>query len=95
MGRRWELGQLGALALVALLLVAGPVLAEAAANHDLSWRVIAGGGGRMESGGHAMWGTVGQSTTGTMVSVNHLLCSGFWCLPTGYRIYLPVVLRSG
>jgi hypothetical protein len=79
----------------ALLLVAGPVLAEVVADYNLSWRVIAGSGGRMESGGHAMWGTVGQSTTGTMVGANHALCSGFWCLTAGYRVYLPLVLRSG
>jgi hypothetical protein len=92
--RRRELGRLGALALAAFLLVAGPVMAEVAANHSLVRHVIAGGGTRMESVGHTLWGTVGQPAVGPVASVSHHLCSGFWCLPGWERIYLPLILRG-
>ena len=83
------------LALAACLALAAPVLAQVSANYDLSWHVIAGGGGQMESAGHTMLGTIGQPAVGSMTSGSHALCSSFWCgvLP-GYRIYLPLVLRN-
>lgn len=82
------------LTLVACLLLAGPVLAQASANHDLSWHIIAGGGGRLESTGHTMWATLSQPLVGTTASSDHWLCSGFWCLQAGHQIYLPVLLRG-
>jgi hypothetical protein len=78
-----------------ITLGAVPVLAQLSAAHDLSWHVIGGGGGRMESGGHVLQGTVGQPATGSMVSDDHTLCSGFWCgVETEYRVYLPLVLKN-
>jgi hypothetical protein len=86
------------------LALALPVLAQVSANYpgerdassDLSWHVIAGGGGRMESVGHTMLGTAGQPLVGTMMtSSGHTLCSGFWCSGGGqYRVYLPLVVRD-
>lgn len=82
------------LALVLVItLGAVPVLAQISAAHDLWWHVIGGGGGRMESTGHTLQGTVGQPVTGSMASDGHTLCSGFWCgVGTEYRVYLPLVL---
>jgi hypothetical protein len=88
------------LALIACLLLAlalaVPVLAQVSSNYDLSWHVIAGGGGRMESaGGHTLLGTAGQALVGQMSSSGHSLCSGFWCSAVeGYRVYLPLVVRN-
>jgi hypothetical protein len=85
-----------ALALLAGLILAGPVLAQVSAHYDLSWHVIAGGGGRTESANHILEGTVGQAVTGsTLGAGTHSLCSGYWCgLPAAHRIYLPLVIRS-
>jgi len=49
------------------------------ASSDLSWHVIAGGGGRIESAGHALLSTVGQPLVGAASSSDHALCSGFRC----------------
>jgi len=79
-----------------LLALAVPVLAQVSSNYDLSWNVIAGGSGRMESaGGHVVLGTAGQSLLGPMVSSGHSLCTGFWCSAAERcRVYLPLVVRS-
>ena len=84
-----------ALALLALVAISSAVLAQVSANHDLSWHVIAGGGGRMESGSHTLAGTAGQPAIGLMAGAGHTLCSGFWCgVEAEYRVYLPLVLRG-
>ena len=78
-----------------ITLGAVPVLAQISAAYDLSWHVIGGGGGRMESTGHTLQGTVGQAVTGSMGSDGHALCSGFWCdAESEYSVYLPLVLRN-
>lgn len=84
------------LMLVACLALAVPVLAQVSANYDLSWHVIAGGGGRMAGAQYTLQGTTGQPVTGPAASSGHTLCSGFWCgvAETEYRVYLPLVLRS-
>ena len=83
--------------LLACLVVALPTLAQVSSNYDLSWHVIAGGGGQMEStGGHALPGTAGQVPVGKMMTGGgHSLCGGFWCSAVErYRIYLPLVVRN-
>ena len=83
------------MALCLLLAVGVPALAQVSANHDLSWHVIAGGGGRMASTGHTLVGSIGQPLTGASSSTGHTLCSGFWCSGVvQQRIYLPLVLRN-
>jgi hypothetical protein len=94
-GSRRGRAALVTLVVAACLGVVGPVLAQVSAEYDLSWHVIAGGGGRMGGGQHALQGTAGQTVTGPAVGGSHALCSGFWCgAEMGYRIYLPVVLRG-
>ena len=94
-----ELGRRGvvlALVVCLVLAVAVPVLAQVSSNYDLSWGVVAGGSGRMESaGGHAVLGSAGQPLAGSMMtSGGHALCSGFWCGAAAYRVYLPMVVRN-
>jgi hypothetical protein len=84
-------------AVIAILLASASVaLAQISANYDLSWHVIAGGGGHMGGPGHTIAGTIGQPLVGPMMTGSgHALCSGFWCgLPAEYRVYLPLVLRN-
>ena len=78
-----------------LLAVAGPVLAQSPANYDLSWHVVAGGGGRLEGTSYTLMGTVGQADAGVLAGNNYRLKGGFW--PGGsqiYRVYLPLVLSQ-
>jgi hypothetical protein len=94
-----------ALAVVALLVAMVLALVGAAADaaspaeqshYDLSWHVVAGGGGQGSSGGYALGGTAGQPAAGLSGESPYILCSGFWCgaAAGGYRIYLPAVLRG-
>jgi hypothetical protein len=87
------------LVVAACLGVVVPVLAQVSAEYDLSWHVIAGGGGRMGGGQHTLQGTAGQAVTGPAAGGSHTLCSGFWCSPPvgdlGNRVYLPLVVREG
>jgi hypothetical protein len=93
--RRSGKGLVAPLVLVACLALAVPVLAQVSANYDLSWHVIAGGGGRMTSTQHTLQGTAGQSVIGPAASGGHTLCSGFWCgVEVEYRVYMPLVLRA-
>ena len=97
--RRIRLGLQAVVIILALFALASAALAQVSANYDLSWHVIAGGGGRMEGGNHSLLGTIGQSMAGTMSSSGHTLDSGFWgrsaTVGQEYEIYLPLVLREG
>ena len=94
---RRKLYQMGGaiLTLLALFALISIAFAQASSNYDLSWHVVAGGGGRMKSTDHTLMGTIGQPLTGVMWD-GHTLCSGFWCggVAVQYRIYLPLVLRN-
>lgn len=70
------------LILAALFLLISVALAQG--GYDLSWHVIAGGGGQMQSASYTLIGTVGQPSAGTMTMSSSALCSGFWC---GYLYY--------
>jgi hypothetical protein len=86
------------LILVASLLLATPVLAQISANYDLSWHVVAGGGGKMQGSGYNLQGTLGQPLTGPSSGSSHSLNSGYWSgllnnlPPPGHPIYLPIIL---
>jgi hypothetical protein len=80
------------LALIACLLaVAIPVLAQSTANYDLSWHVVAGGGGRLESAGYTLLGTAGQPVVDSLTGSSYSLTGGFWSREI-YQVYLPLVL---
>jgi len=88
------------IAVVSLLLclaLALTAVAQVSDLYDLSWYVIGGGGGRMESAGdHQLRGTAGQWLVGTMrVGSGHSLCSGYWPCSAGerFRVFLPLVAR--
>lgn len=84
------------LALAALLLLTGSVLAMSSDNYRLNWftPLTSGGGGAAGSTNYAINFTVGQSATGTSSSTNYGGCLGYWCDATGqFRVYLPLVLK--
>jgi hypothetical protein len=84
-------------ALLCFLLLVGVALAQTSASYDLTWNVIAGGGGPISGGGYAINSTIGQPVVGVAKEAGYELCSGFWCselVAVEYRIYLPVVLKN-
>jgi CSLREA domain-containing protein len=68
---------IGALLLVAVVLTTG-ALARSAADFDLWWHVIAGGGGRSASASYAVSGVIGQPAVGGLSSAGYRLSAGFW-----------------
>ena len=87
----------GFVALLVCLALTVPVLAQSSPQYDLSWHVIAGGGGRMAAtGGHALLGTLGQPAVDVMSGAGYALCSGFWCggVSAQTAAYLPLIVRG-
>lgn len=82
------------LAAAAILLLASALSAAAlaAGPPDLSWWLI-GGGVPVSSGAVSLSGGVGQGVAGTVDTSGANLCSGFWCVPPGARVHLPVVRK--
>ena len=84
-----------------LLLSAGAALAAGeGGGFEMPRWAIAGGGGRSETRGYALAGTIGQAVVGTGGGGSYDVCSGFWAGPCGWEdiqvswIYLPVVMRN-
>ena len=95
--KRLNLRQAGVIILAGsiLLALASIAFAQVSSNYDLSWHVIGGGVGQMESTGHSLQGTLGQTVIEPMTSDGHNLCNGFWCQGTeNFMVYLPLVLRN-
>jgi len=98
------------IATVVSLLLGELALAQASADasailstgFDLWWHVIAGGGGRSESAGYIVDGSIGQPAVGALDSASYRLGAGYWYgvavpappPPPEYKIYLPIVLKS-
>ena len=85
------------LALVALIVLAGGVLAMDSANYRLAWFTLltSGGGGQASSTHYAVNFTVGQTVNGTASSTNYEGCLGYWCgNQDEHTIYLPLILRA-
>jgi hypothetical protein len=64
--------------------------------YDLSWHVVAGGGGQGEEVPYTLGGTAAEPGAGLSTKGNYTLCAGFWCGPTvlTFEIYLPLLLRN-
>jgi hypothetical protein len=87
----------GLMLLTLLLLAGGAALAQSGGGYDLSWNTIDGGGITFAEGGnYRLGGTAGQPDAGVLSGGAYTLSGGFWGgLPAmGYRVYLPVVVRS-
>lgn len=82
---------------VALLFLAGSVLAQSSAGYDLSWWTVDGGGGTASGGSYTLVGTIGQPDAGVLTGGNYTLGGGFWgggVAAAGYKVYLPLILRQ-
>ena len=82
---------------LAVLLLAGTVLAQTSPNHDLSWHVVAGGGREgMTSGSHQINGTLGQFAIGPAASTGHAVGAGYWygvSIGRSMAVYLPLLYK--
>jgi hypothetical protein len=86
---------IGAAALLVVLLLTGIATAQTSASFDLSWHVLAGGGGQAAGTTYAANYTVGQGTIGWTDSGSYGAGIGYWYGATGgYRIFLPLVLKN-
>jgi hypothetical protein len=86
------------LALAALLLLVSATSAATTldTDYDLSWWTVDGGGNTSSTGeGYTLGGTAGQPDAGVLAGEGYTLAGGFWgSALAGYRIYLPLMLRS-
>lgn len=82
-----------ALLLAAVSCLVMTLVASAGGSSDLSWNVIASGGGHAETKTMVLDGTIGQALSGVATLG---LCTGYWCLDTPFKLslsYLPLVLH--
>lgn len=80
-------------------ILASGVLAAAPVSFDLSWHVVAGGGGASALASYALQGTAGQSAARVLSGGDYVLGGGFWgggeVVGSTYGVYLPILLRQG
>ncbi|MCK4734596.1 MAG: hypothetical protein KAT65_19225 [Methanophagales archaeon] len=72
------------LILVGLLCLTSIAFAQVSETYDLSWHVIGGGGGQMDSASYAMRSTAGQ-IIGLSSSDNYQLGAGYWYSVEEYK----------
>jgi hypothetical protein len=86
-------------AALAILALAGGVLAMSSSSYGLDWFVpLNGSGGPASSANYSVNLTVGQTGIGTSASPNYQACLGYWCgqsaQDAGSSVYLPVVMKN-
>lgn len=84
------------LAVLVVLALVAPALAQTGGGYDLTWSTIDGGGGELTGGEYTLAGTVGQPEPGALTGGPYIAEGGFWAMfsETVYRIFLPLVLRN-
>jgi len=88
-----------ALILTTAMAAVGVVYAQGG-GYDLNWWTVDGGGGVLSSGGYTLHGTIGQPDVGpALQNGGYSLLGGFWpaasaAAPSGYKLYLPLVVRN-
>jgi hypothetical protein len=71
-------------------------LAQSGGGYDLTWNVIAGGGGTSTSanGVYSLSGTIGQADAGPLSGAPYTLNGGFWNdALNGLKLFLPLIRR--
>ena len=92
------------LVLLGIIFVVSTGAAKTNADPLITWSVVGGGGGLVEStdGSVAINGTIGQPAIGEMAVTTDgdtiELCAGFWCAwetwLNWFKVYLPLTLRE-
>jgi hypothetical protein len=93
---------LGLIVLAASRAQPAPVLAQPGSGYQIGWWTVDGGGevlaGSVAGRTYTLAGTIGQPDAGRLGDGGYWLVGGFWAgggVPqTGYRIFLPIVLRG-
>jgi hypothetical protein len=81
--------------LLVLAVVATAGVTLAASPPAVVRYVMAGGGDQVSAGNFTVRSTIGQATTGRTTAVDDReLCSGYWCVPIRYDLFLPLVIRG-
>lgn len=90
---RWQSTLL--LAFCLLLVLFTVILAQSGEAYNLSWSIIAGGGGNSTGGSYALGGTAGQTGAGMVAGGSYTLVGGAGVNPAQqYGIYLPLIIHS-
>lgn len=80
---------------VILLLLAASGVIRAAGTPDIRPYAIAGGGDvGLQAGGYQLGGTIGQAVVDEVSNSPYRVCSGFWCGPAVFKVYLPLSMRE-
>ncbi len=87
------------LTVLVLLLLSGIALAQVGSGFDLSWHVVASGGGSgtMAGSGFTTDGTISQNAIGPTSDATFTVQQGFWYgvegggVPSPHTVYLPVI----
>jgi hypothetical protein len=85
------------LILLAILLFAGPVLAQISLRFDLGWAALSGGGGSRSSQQVQVDDALGQWPDGRSSSEQYRIDPGFWAVGRvreDRNTYLPLALRG-
>ena len=87
-----------------IIAIVSGVAARTSANPQITWSVVGGGGGHVETtdGRYALDSTIAQPITGEMSVTTDgdttELCAGFWCAWESwldwFKAYLPITLRE-
>lgn len=91
--------------LLAPVALAPAAPAQASGDFDLSWDLIAGGGGRSTSPEYVVSGSIGQSPAGPVSGGEYVVGGGFWYgvgrtgptpppTPGPCTLYLPIVRKG-
>jgi len=89
---------LGILALLLVLGILTPALAQISSHFDMGWHLLSGGGGTRSSVNYQIDDALGQWVDGTTSSVHTRIDPGFWpagSAPEGWHIYLPAAFMPG
>jgi hypothetical protein len=74
----------------------GPVIAQVSPHFDLSWNLLAGGGGSRVSANYQIDDALGQWPDGSPSSTHYQIDPGFWHVgrkADELRLYLPLILN--
>lgn len=94
-GKRKRVMLIVILATLASLAFGLLVLGQAGGSYDLSWSVIAGGGGESSGAGYVIKDTLGQPALAEEARRGDSLTDGFWqVISTEFHVYLPLVIRQ-
>ena len=85
---------IGLAGLLLMLLVAGAAIAQSSTHFDISWNVLAGGGGHAAGSHYAFDATLGQAVAGPVGGGSTELLAGYWQAFPAYKLYLPLMLRD-